>query len=130
MSGWTKRNHVRDVEDQAPRFGFGDALEARFAHDVLGCEQHGVSLQRIAPSARAPFAHRHGEAEEVYVVLSGSGQALLGDEVVDLEARDALRVAPQTVRTFAAGPEGLELLAFSRRAPGDAQLQPAAWPGG
>ncbi len=130
MSGWTKRNLVRDVEDQAPGFGFGDVLEARFAHDDLGCEQHGVSLQRIAPSARAPFAHRHQQAEELYVVLSGSGQALLGDEVVELGPRDALRVAPQTVRTFAAGPEGLELLAVSRRAPDDAQVQPAAWRGG
>ncbi len=130
MSGWTKRNLVWDVEDQSPKFGFGDLLEARFAHDDLGLGDLGVSLQRIAPSARAPFAHRHTEAEELYVVLSGAGEALLGEEVVALAPHDALRVAPETVRSFAAGPEGLELLAVSRRAPGDGQPQPARWPGG
>ncbi len=130
MSGWTKRNLVADVEDQAPGAGFGELLEARFAHDALGLGDLGVSLQRIAPSRRAPFAHRHEQAEELYVVLSGGGEALLGDEVVPLAPHDALRVAPATVRSFAAGADGLELLAVSRRAPGDAQVQPAAWPGG
>ncbi len=130
MSGWTKRNLVADVEDQAPGFGFGDVLQARFAHDALGLGDLGVSLQRIAPSQRAPFAHRHDEAEELYVVLAGGGQALLGEEVVPLAAHDALRVAPATVRSFAAGPDGLELLAVSRRAPGDGKPEPARWPAG
>ncbi len=130
MSGWTKRNLLTDVEDQAPGFGFGEVLEARFAHDALELGDLGLSLQRIAPSRRAPFAHRHREAEELYVVLAGGGEALLGDEVVPLAPHDALRVAPETVRSFAAGPDGLELLAVSRRAPGDGQPQPADWPDG
>ncbi len=130
MSGWSKRNLVADVVDQAPEFGFGEVLEARFAHDELGLGDLGVSLQRIAPSARAPFAHRHREAEELYVVLSGGGEALLGDEVIPVGPHDALRVAPELVRSFAAGPDGLELLAVSRRAPGDGQPEPAQWPDG
>ena len=52
------------------------------------------------------------EAEEVYVVLSGSGRVKLDDAVVDLRRLDALRVAPAVTRGFGAGPDGLELLVF------------------
>jgi mannose-6-phosphate isomerase-like protein (cupin superfamily) len=59
-----------------------------------------------------PFGHRHEQQEEVYVVLSGSGRAKLDDEIVELEALDALRIAPHTMRGIEAGPDGIELLAI------------------
>jgi uncharacterized cupin superfamily protein len=58
------------------------------------------------------FGHTHKADEEIYVVLSGSGTALLGEERRELRPMDALRVAPGTLRAFASGPDGLELLAF------------------
>ena len=45
-------------------------MEARFARAALGCETLGLSLQRVTPGARAPFAHRHASDEEVYVVVA------------------------------------------------------------
>lgn len=45
-------------------------------------------------------------------MLSGSGTVKLDDEIVDVKPMDAVRVAPGTMRAFAAGPDGLELLAF------------------
>ena len=48
----------------------------------------------LRPGKRQPFAHRHEEAEEIYVVLSGSGRVKLDDEIVDLGTMDAIRVAP------------------------------------
>lgn len=126
MSGYTIKN-LKDVEDQAVKFGLSPALEARFARDDLGCTQLGLSYQRLAPGERAPFAHRHGEDEEVYVVIGGSGQVLLDDTTAEIGPLDAVRVAPETVRAFAAGPGGLELLAFGPAGSADAQMQPAAW---
>jgi mannose-6-phosphate isomerase-like protein (cupin superfamily) len=76
---------------------------------------------------RQGFAHRHDEAEEVYVVISGSGRAKLDDEIVELAARDALRVSPGVTRQLEAGPEGLELIAFGPRHDGDGEIVPGWW---
>jgi hypothetical protein len=103
MSGHTIKN-LLDVEDSAAKFGFSPDMEARFARKDLGFEDHGISYQRLAPGVKQPFAHRHGDAEEVYVVVAGSGRVKVGGEITDIRQWDAIRVAPQTVRAFAARP--------------------------
>ncbi|MFL5958593.1 MAG: antibiotic biosynthesis monooxygenase [Solirubrobacterales bacterium] len=82
-AGFTALN-LEEVEDQATKFGYGEMGEARFANRALGAVQTGVSHQRIRPNRRQAFAHRHHRAEEVYVVLAGSGRARIDDEIVDL----------------------------------------------
>jgi mannose-6-phosphate isomerase-like protein (cupin superfamily) len=114
--------NLREVEDLAAVQGFGEAQEARFAHGDLDSTQLGISLQRVKPGKRHAFAHRHESAEEVYVVLSGSGRVKLDDEVKDVSALDAIRVSPEVTRAFEAGDDGLELLAVSPRAQGDAEI--------
>lgn len=106
---------LTEVEDSAAKFGFGDFQESRFAGGDLEAEQTGLSHHRVTAGRRQAFAHRHEHAEEVYVVLSGSGRVKLDDEVVELETLDALRVGPGVTRQFEAGPDGLELLAFGPR---------------
>jgi mannose-6-phosphate isomerase-like protein (cupin superfamily) len=127
MPDYTIKN-LKQVEDMAPKFGYAPDFEARFARHELDCQRTGISYQRLAPNTEGPFAHNHDQDEEVYVVLSGAGRIKLDDEVVDVAAWDAIRVAPHTVRAFAAGPEGLELLAFGTHATDDASVQPAQWP--
>ena len=51
----------------------------------LDTEQTGLSHQRIKPGQRG-FPHKHAQAEEVYVVLAGSGRVKLDDEVIELKA--------------------------------------------
>lgn len=114
--------NLREVEDIAASHGFGEVQEVRFAHADLESEQSGISLQRVKPGKRHAFAHRHGEAEEIYVVLSGTGRVKLGDQVEEVGPLDAIRVAPSVTRAFEAGDEGLELLAFSPRAENDAEI--------
>jgi len=111
MAGYTIVN-LRQVEDQAPRFGFSPGLEARFARVPLGLENSGISYFRLAPNFRVPFGHKHEEQEEVYVILSGSARIKLDDEMVELGPWDTIRVPPETTRGFEAGPEGAEYLAF------------------
>ena len=50
---------------------------------------------------------RHLHAEEIYVILSGSGRIKLDDEFADVRPLDAIRVAPQVARAFEAGRRGL-----------------------
>lgn len=118
---------LREVEDSAPRFGFHESQEARFASDDLETEQTGFSLHRVKPGRRQAFGHHHREAEEVYVVVSGSGRVKLDDALVELVERDAVRVAPAVVRAFEAGPDGLELLAFGPRRDDDRGEILAGW---
>ena len=120
--------NLKDVEDMAASQGLGEVQEARFAHGDLDAEQIGISLQKVKAGKRHAFAHRHKEAEEVYVVISGSGRVKLDDEVKEVGELDAIRVAPSVTRAFEAGDEGLELLAFSPRAKGDAEIvQDFSW---
>ena len=130
MSGYTKLNLRRDVEDMAPRFGYGEHVEARFARRALELENSGVSYFKIAPGFRMPFGHRHGEQEEVYLVLSGSARMKVEDEIVELSALDAVRVPGAVARGMEAGPEGAEIVAFG--APNtenkDAEMLPEFWP--
>jgi quinol monooxygenase YgiN/quercetin dioxygenase-like cupin family protein len=121
--------NLDEVEDMAPRFGYGDTGEARFARAPLGAREIGVSLQRLRPGARQAFGHRHRRDEEIYVVLAGGGRVAIDDEVRDLGPLDAVRVAPGSVRAFEAGPDGLELLAMGSHHAGDPQIEADFWPG-
>lgn len=107
MAGYNHVNLKRDVEDSAPKFNMAPDIEARFASGSLELEKSAMSYQRIAPGKRQPFGHSHKEQEEVYIVVSGSGRAKLDEEIIELEALDAVRVAPETMRGFEAGAEGL-----------------------
>src|SRR3954449_8553623 len=116
-----------EVEDSAPKFGFADIQEARFANDALEAERTGVSLHRLKPGKRQAFGHRHDQAEEVYVVLKGTGRVKLDDEIVELEPLDAIRVAPEVIRAFEAGAEGMEWLAVGAHHDGDGELVAGWW---
>jgi len=118
---------LTEVEDTAPGFGLGEIQEARFANDDLEVEDTGVSHQRLKADKRQGFAHKHDKAEEVYVVLSGSGRVKLDDEIVELGALDAIRVSPGVTRQFEAGPDGLELLAFGPHHEGDGEMIQDWW---
>ncbi len=114
--------NLREVEDSAPRFGFEAVQEARFPTGDLGSETIGLAYHVVKPGQRQAFAHRHEDAEEIYVVLSGRGRVKLGDDVRDVGPMDAVRVAPQVPRAFEAGDDGLELLAFGPRHDGDGEI--------
>ena len=118
---------LTDVEDQAPSFGYSDRQEARFARRDLQAEQTGVSLHFVKPGCRQGFGHRHEQAEEVYVVLSGSGRVKLDDDIVELAELDAVRVAAPVTRQFEAGEDGLQILAVGAHHDGDGELVNDWW---
>ena len=127
MSAPYTLKRLTEAEDSAAKHGHGDMGEARFATGDLEAERTGVSFHRLRPRARQPFGHRHEEAEEIYVVVAGSGRIKLDDEVVELSRLDAVRMAPSVVRNLEAGPDGLEILAFGPRHAGDAEVLPGWW---
>jgi quercetin dioxygenase-like cupin family protein len=112
------------VGDRAP------GVEGRFARKHLDSRDLGVSRFRYDANVRSPTAHSHREQEEAYVVVAGSGRMLLDGEVQELRQWDVVRVAPEVVRAFEAGPEGLDIIAVGgpKPADGDGVMGAAAWP--
>lgn len=116
MAGYTLINFEQIDDALAER---DVPIEARFARKHIDSEELGVTRLRYAPGTRGPFAHRHGEQEEAFVVTSGSGRVKLDDEVIELREWDVLRVAPSVIRQFESGDEGLELVAIGGHRPED-----------
>ena len=126
MPDYTIKN-LKEVDDRAG--ARSPHMEGRFAREHLDSRELGVSYWRYAPGFRSPAGHHHREQEEAYVVVSGSGRAKLDDDVVDIRQWDVVRVAPEVVRAFEAGPEGLELVAVGGKRPegGDGTLVEDFW---
>jgi quercetin dioxygenase-like cupin family protein len=112
------------VGDRAP------GIDGRFGRKHLDSRDLGISLFRYAPDLRSPMAHSHREQEEAYVVVAGSGKILLDGETRDVRQWDVVRVAPEVVRAFEAGPDGLEVIAVGGPKPegGDGVPGAAEWP--
>jgi mannose-6-phosphate isomerase-like protein (cupin superfamily) len=126
MAAYTHKN-LTEVEDAAPGFGFGEMGEVRFAKDDLDAERTGFTHLKLNAGQRMPFGHKHDEAEEVYVVIAGSGRMKIDDEIVDIVELDAIRLSPELGRGFEAGPEGISLLAFGARHDGDGEVLQNWW---
>jgi mannose-6-phosphate isomerase-like protein (cupin superfamily) len=126
MANYTVKN-LMQVENMAEQFGMSDGLEARFARGALELSNFGLSYQRLEPNFRIPFGHRHGEQEEVYVLLSGSARLKLDDEIVELQQWDAVRVPGDVTRNFEAGPDGAELLAIGAPLAKDTEMVQGWW---
>ena len=128
MSDYTHLN-LKDVEDQAPKFGLSPDLEFRMGRVPLDMEQAGLSYMRVGPNYRVPFGHNHKNQEEVYVVVAGSGRVKVGDEVRELKQWDAVRVHKDTMRGFEASSDGLEMIAIGapNTGPGDADMEQGWW---
>jgi mannose-6-phosphate isomerase-like protein (cupin superfamily) len=119
--------NLTETADSAVKFGFSDMGEAHFAREELDAEKTGISYQVLKPGKRQAFGHRHDKAEEVYVVLDGSGRVRLDDEIVEISRLDAIRVAPNVTRAFEAGDDGLSYVAFGAHHDKDGELDHEFW---
>jgi quercetin dioxygenase-like cupin family protein len=120
--------NLMDLDDSVGDSSSG--VEARFGRKRLESRDLGISLFRYAANVRSPFAHSHREQEEAYVVVAGAGRMLLDDDIRDLSQWDVVRVAPEVVRAFEAGPDGLDVIAIGGPKPQDGDGVPAEaeWP--
>jgi uncharacterized cupin superfamily protein len=66
-------------------------LTLRVYSAQLGCEGFNMSIGELEPGQSVEH-HRHGEGEEVYVLIEGTSQIRLDDEVVEAKELDAFRI--------------------------------------
>jgi tyrosyl-tRNA synthetase len=96
----------------------GGPLTAYVGFDPTADSLH---VGNLVPVMGAAWLQRAGHTP---VVLLGGGTAMVGDERHELRPMDALRVAPHTRRSFEAGPDGLEYLAFGTHHEDDSVMHP------
>jgi uncharacterized cupin superfamily protein len=123
---YAKKN-LNEVQDSAAQHGLSTTQEARFPQRDLGAEQTGINFLIVKPGQREAFAHRHRTAEEIYVVLSGTGRVKLDDDIEELTPLDAVRVSPGVARSFEAGPGGLRVLIFGPHVESDGEIVQDLW---
>jgi len=114
-----KKVNFSEVKDLAPDYGMDGVGEARFARGDLGAERIGLARYRLRPGKRLGFGHSHGESEEVYVVLAGSGRFRVGDDVFAVGPDDVVYCPPEAMREWEAGDDGMEMLAFGAHTEGE-----------
>jgi mannose-6-phosphate isomerase-like protein (cupin superfamily) len=115
MSDYTiiAADEVDDVYDATDVPG-----EFRALTDALHCEQLAVTLIRVPPHSdfEQGTGHFHDEVEELYIVTRGTLTMRFGDDVRDVSAGSAVRVAARTPRSHRnERDEPVEMWAVSRR---------------
>jgi mannose-6-phosphate isomerase-like protein (cupin superfamily) len=113
MGNWT----VKPLDDMPDVLGDYPG-EMRMTTGEVGAEQVALTYRRMPSQTggKGSYGHAHRTQEEVYLVLSGTLQFKLDDEVLDVPARTAVRVAPEVVRSvWNDGPDDAELVIASIR---------------
>jgi quercetin dioxygenase-like cupin family protein len=86
--------------------------------DPLGTTQVALTYRRMPPQtgAKGSYGHKHATQEEIIFVISGQVQVKVEDDVVELPAKSAIRIAPGAVQgTWCEGPGDAEILIISNR---------------
>jgi uncharacterized cupin superfamily protein len=118
--------NLKDVDDAAGQRGV-PGLQARFARSALGLQSSGITLFDLEPDFKVPWGHRHASQEEIYLVLRGSATVVFEDAKAELGEWDAVRIPPEVARSFQAGPDGAQVLAFGAGPQGDAEMITDFW---
>jgi mannose-6-phosphate isomerase-like protein (cupin superfamily) len=118
-----------DVEDYYA--GTDVPGEFRRLTGALGSEQLALTLIRVPPHSdfEQGTGHYHDATEEIYLVTRGTLTMRFGDDVHEVAAGCAARVAARTPRSHRnEGDEPVEMWAISRRSDGsDATKIDAFW---
>jgi mannose-6-phosphate isomerase-like protein (cupin superfamily) len=110
---------VVDPDDVADPYAGSDVPgEFRRLTGALGCEQLAVTLIRVPPHSdfEQGTGHFHDEIEEMYLVTRGKLTMRFGNDIREVTAPAAVRVAPRTPRSHRnEGDEPVEMWAVSRQ---------------
>jgi len=113
MGGYT----IKQLEDVPDVLGDYPG-EMRMFTSHLDAEQVALTFRRMPQhtGGKGSYGHFHKTQEELYLVVSGTLEFKLGDEIVEARAGTAIRVAPEVVRSvWNAEPEDAELVIVSVR---------------
>ncbi|HEV2819332.1 MAG TPA: cupin domain-containing protein [Solirubrobacteraceae bacterium] len=121
-------DHVQALDDvEAWRWGRGLVrVRRRDLGRAAGAVHSGLRELAVAPGARSSPRHCHSAEEELFVVLAGAGELVLGDERAPVRTGSVVARPAGTgvAHAFEAGDEELLLLAYGTRRPEDLAWYP------
>jgi len=83
---------------------------------AAGSWRAGATRIELAPGEQPTPPHIHGDAEEIFYVLDGSGLTLLDDDAYEIRAGDCIVYkSSHEAHTIRAGDDGLDVIAFGAR---------------
>ena len=117
--------NAADVTPES-RDGATVARERRDLGTAAGSVRTGLKHVAVRPGKLGVAPHRHSAEEEIFVVLEGSGELVLGDEEHPVRGGHVVARPPGTgvAHTFRAGVDGLTYLAYGTRVPNDICFYP------
>jgi mannose-6-phosphate isomerase-like protein (cupin superfamily) len=81
---------------------FGDESQTErtksFFKEKLGLSGMEISVTAMPKGTQSPFFHSHKQNEELYIVVAGSGQMQLDDDLIDVKEGSMINVLPQCRR--------------------------------
>ncbi|HEX9330054.1 MAG TPA: cupin domain-containing protein [Reyranella sp.] len=89
----SKAQRIANIDDLALRDGGnGKGFQAKLgrAGPLLGLKRLGCSLTVVPPGKRAWPFHRHHVADELFYIVSGSGEVRLDDQTLAVRAGDLI----------------------------------------
>jgi uncharacterized cupin superfamily protein len=104
-------------EAELQRFDIGQMRLVRIdLGRAAGSQNVGLARLRVDPGAQSSAVHVHGDEEEIFHVLGGSGISWQDGRTHEIAPGDTLvhRAAAER-HTLVAGPDGLDVLAFGER---------------
>ena len=83
---------------------------------AAGSWKAGATRIELEPGEQPTPPHIHGDAEEIFYVLGGSGLTLLDDDAYEIRAGDCIVYkSSHEVHTIRAGDDGFDVIAFGAR---------------
>ncbi len=118
-----ERRHQHQFNENAIRM-------TRTLGDPAGLEDMGLHIVRLEPGRESTELHFHGQDEEFLMILSGRGQAQIGEERIEVGPGDVMAFPKNSPAHVMRVPEGagedLVYLMGGTRAPVDICTYPAA----
>lgn len=69
-------------------------------HNKLNLTGAEISVNILPEGSCVPFVHSHKQNEEIYIILSGKGKAVIDGEDVELSSGDFIKISPKAKRQF------------------------------
>lgn len=76
-----------------------------FAKDHLDLTSMQISYTKLPAGSSVPFTHKHKQNEELYIVVSGRGQVLIDQDIIEVEEGSTIRIDMDGDRCLRAAPD-------------------------
>jgi mannose-6-phosphate isomerase-like protein (cupin superfamily) len=71
-----------------------------FIGELIRSTGSEISFQVMPPDNGISFLHQHKNNEEIYVVIKGSGQFMVDDQIFDIKEGSVIRITPEGQRSW------------------------------